>query len=196
MSIITGGNYKGKVLMHVCCGPCSLFCIDEFRRLNPDAGLTELFANPNIHPYDEFLRRANSTAQAADHKGVDVIFLPYYDRSSWERFCRSDAKEQIQGEPDCERCGMCYRVRMKLTADHAKKYGFDAVTSTLFVSPYQDHELLKAVCIEEAEKAGLDFIYTDFRTGFRKGQAEAREIGLYRQKYCGCIRSLREEKRK
>ncbi|MBO4326435.1 MAG: epoxyqueuosine reductase QueH [Clostridia bacterium] len=184
-------QYSGNVLMHICCGPCSLFCIDEFRRLLPDAALKGLFANPNIHPYDEFVRRAGSTAAAADYKHLEVDFLPYYDRLSWEEFVRSDGKEQPQGEPDGERCAMCYKVRMELTAQHAKAHGFDAITSTLFVSPYQNHELLKAVCAETAEKHGLDFVYIDFRTGFRKGQAEAREIGLYRQKYCGCIRSER-----
>ena len=194
MSIITpgdGADYKGKTLMHICCGPCSLFCIDEFRRLCPEALLRGLYANPNIHPYDEFLRRAESTAIAADYKGLEVDFLPYYNRGRWECFTRSDGGLQTQGEPDKERCEMCYRARMELTADHAAGLGFDAITSTLFVSPYQDHELLKKVCEEAAEARGLDFVYIDFRVGFRKGQAEAREIGLYRQKYCGCIRSLR-----
>ena len=194
MSVIVpaeGEKYTGKTLMHICCGPCSLFCIDEFRRLCPEAQLKGLYANPNIHPYEEFLRRAESTAKAADYKGLDVDFLFNFDRAAWERFTRSDNAPQIQGEPDNERCRMCYRVRMELTADYAKNNGYDAITSTLFVSPYQNHELLNEICAETALEHGLDFVYIDFRVGFRKGQAEAREIGLYRQKYCGCIRSLR-----
>ena len=184
-------NYKANVLMHICCGPCSLFCIDEFRRLLPDAGLHGLFANPNIHPYDEFIRRAESCAKAADYKHLEVDFLPDYNRAGWEYFERSDKGPQLQGESDGERCAMCYNLRAELTAEYAVLHGFGAITSTLFVSPYQDHELLKKVFAAKAEEHGLDFVYIDFRTGFRKGQAEAREIGLYRQKYCGCIRSLR-----
>ena len=183
-----------RILMHICCGPCSLYCIDEMRRVYPESSLNGLFANPNIHPYDEFLRRAESTAKAADHKGIDVDFLPYFDREMWENFRRTDGGIQVQGEPDKERCGMCYRVRMNITADYAVSHGYDAFTSTLFVSPYQDHGLLKAVCEEIAREKGIRFAYVDFRPGFRKGQQEAREIGLYRQKYCGCIRSLRPPK--
>lgn len=180
-----------NTLMHICCGPCSLYCIDEFRRVYPEAALHGLFANPNIHPYDEFLRRAESTAQAANYKGLEVDFLPYFDQAAWENFARPDGIPQIHGMPDELRCGMCYRVRMDLTAKYAKAHGYDSFTSTLFVSPYQDHELLRRVCEATAAKYGLEFVYIDFRPGFRQGQQEARELGLYRQKYCGCIRSLR-----
>ncbi len=185
-------NGPSAVLMHICCGPCSLFCIDEFRRQFPEARLHGLFANPNIHPYDEFARRAESTAKAAEYKEIDVDFLPYFDRLAWERFTRSDGAPQTQGEPDDERCRMCYVRRMEITAEYAASHGFDGFTSTLFVSPYQDHELLRKVCEETAAKYGVRFVYIDFRPGFRQGQQEAREIGLYRQKYCGCIRSLRD----
>ena len=65
--------------------------------------------------------------------------------------------------------------------------GFDAFTTTLLVSPYQNHELLIQVAEEMAEKYGVKFLYRDFRPGFREGQAEARELGLYMQKYCGCV---------
>lgn len=189
-------EWEESVLMHICCGPCSLFCIDEFRRLFPKARLTGLFANPNIHPYEEFIRRAESTAIAAEYKHIDVEYIPYYDRKKWGYFSRSDGAMQPAGEPDDERCSMCYRTRMELTAAYAKEHGYAAMTSTLFVSPYQNHELLKKICAEAAAEQGLDFVYIDFRTGFRKGQAEAREIGLYRQKYCGCIRSQRIKQNK
>lgn len=59
--------------------------------------------------------------------------------------------------------------------------------SSLLISPYQNHELLKAVGETMAKKYGVEFLYRDFRPGFRAGQAKAREMGLYLQKYCGCI---------
>ena len=74
--------------------------------------------------------------------------------------------------------------------------GYDAFTTTLLVSPYQKHEELKAVCEELAEAAGIEFVYRDFRVGFREGQKKAREIGLYMQKYCGCIFSEEERYKK
>lgn len=68
-----------------------------------------------------------------------------------------------------------------------KKIGYDAFTTTLLVSPYQNHEILKELGEKLAKEYGIDFVYRDFRVGFREGQTKAREIGLYMQKYCGCV---------
>ena len=76
---------------------------------------------------------------------------------------------------------------MEQTAKYAKENGYEAFTSTLFVSPYQKHEELKKVCEELSRKYEIKFLYRDFRVGFREGQAKARELGLYMQKYCGCV---------
>ena len=81
----------------------------------------------------------------------------------------------------------CYKVRLEQTAKFAKENGYDAFTTTLLISPYQKHEVLKQVGQEIAEEYGLTFLYRDFRPGFRAGQNEARELGLYMQKYCGCV---------
>lgn len=174
--------FTGNILLHICCGPCSLYCIDDLRVAYPEASVTGLYANPNIHPYEEFERRKESTRKACEYKGIPVEFLPDFEQEKWEAYTREDPA----------RCQMCYRVRMEMTAAYAKKHGYQAFTSTLFVSPYQNHALLRAVCQEMGEKYGVSFLYRDFRPGFRIGQREAREIGLYRQKYCGCIRSLPE----
>ena len=90
----------------------------------------------------------------------------------------------------------CYRARIGETVRYAKENGYDAFTTTLLVSPYQKHEELKAVCEELAEMAGVEFLYRDFRVGFRDGQAKARELGMYMQKYCGCIFSEEERYKK
>ena len=86
----------------------------------------------------------------------------------------------------------CYKVRLEQTAKHAKENGFDSFTTTLLISPYQKHEELKSLGEEIAKKYGLTFLYTDFRPGFRQGQAKARELGMYMQKYCGCVFSEEE----
>ena len=95
----------------------------------------------------------------------------------------------------------CYRVRIEQTAKYAKENGYDAFTTTLFVSPYQQHEKIKEICEEMAKKYDIEFLYRDFRPGFREGQAKARSLGLYMQKYCGCVfseedRYLRTSKKK
>ena len=81
----------------------------------------------------------------------------------------------------------CYRVRLEQTAKYAKENGYDTFSTTLLISPYQNHEALKKIGNEMAQKYNLTFLYRDFRPGFREGQAEARELGLYMQKYCGCV---------
>ena len=81
----------------------------------------------------------------------------------------------------------CYITRLEKTVQYAKQNGYDTFTSTLFVSPYQKHEELKQICEELSRKYDIKFLYIDFRVGFREGQAKARELGLYMQKYCGCI---------
>ena len=90
------------------------------------------------------------------------------------------------------RCGYCYDVRFELLAKVAKEEGFDAFSTTLLVSPYQNHELIIKVAEEKAKKYGVDFYYRDFRVGFREGQQIARDLGMYMQKYCGCIFSEEE----
>ena len=81
----------------------------------------------------------------------------------------------------------CYKVRLEQTAKYAKENGYDAFTTTLLVSPYQNHEVLTEIAKEMAKKYNIEFLYRDFRVGFRVGQAKARELGLYMQKYCGCV---------
>lgn len=90
------------------------------------------------------------------------------------------------------RCGYCYLCRLEKTAKYAKENGFDAFSTTLLISPYQDHELLKKTGDMLSKKYGIEFLYKDFRPGFRYGQNKARELGLYMQKYCGCVFSEEE----
>ena len=81
----------------------------------------------------------------------------------------------------------CYRVRLEQTVKYARENGYDSFTTTLLVSPYQKHNEIIKLCEKLSEEYNLNFIYRDFRVGFREGQAKARELGLYMQKYCGCI---------
>ena len=68
-----------------------------------------------------------------------------------------------------------------------KNIGYDTFSTTLLISLYQNHDAIKQIGEELAQKYNLKFLYRDFRPGFREGQAEARELGLYMQKYCGCV---------
>ena len=170
-----------KLLLHTCCAPCSIMCIETLRQEGIDPVL--FWYNPNIHPFKEYKMRKNTLVEyAATIKAKLIINNEYGLRRFIEAIF-----------PDFDnRCGYCYRVRFEETAKFAAENGFDAFTSTLFVSPYQNHELLKLTAEAVAEKYGVKFLYRDFRPGFREGQNKARQKGLYMQKYCGCIFSEEE----
>ena len=90
------------------------------------------------------------------------------------------------------RCVKCYEMRLFEAARQAKEGGFDSFTSSLFISPYQQHELMREVAERAAAEYGVEFLYRDFRPWFRAGQERARELGFYMQKYCGCVFSEEE----
>ena len=94
------------------------------------------------------------------------------------------------------RCATCYALRFEETARYAAEHGYDRFTSTLFVSPYQNHELMRQICEQMAEKYGVEYLHRDFSPRFREGQDKARELGLYMQNYCGCVFSEEDRYRK
>ncbi len=166
-----------RLLLHICCGPCAAYPTEILAKKGIE--FTGMYYNPNIHPIEEFERRRENLRILSRLKNFDVIYYDDFDQQTWEDF---------QGEI-VKRCRMCYERRFERVAKEALERGFDAFSTTLLVSPYQRHEMIIEICEKVAEKYGVDFYYEDWRPGFRKGQAMAREYGLYRQKYCGCIRS-------
>lgn len=88
-----------------------------------------------------------------------------------------------------ERCRICYRLRLGKTAAMARERGFKAFSTTLLISPYQDHDLLKQVGEEMGAEHGVNFYYEDLRKGWSERGRLTRQYGLYRQQYCGCIYS-------
>lgn len=172
------GRYrKMKLLMHTCCAPCSVYCIDSLRSEGIEP--TVYWYNPNIHPYMEYKARRDCLKEYTQSIGVQAIFEEEY---GLDKFCKN-----VIGNLKTRCTDYCYRVRLEQTAKYAKEHGFDTITTTLFVSPYQKHEELRQIAEEIAKKYELNFLYRDFRVGFREGQAKARELGLYMQKYCGCV---------
>lgn len=175
-----------KLLMHTCCAPCSVYCIDSLREEGIEP--TIYWYNPNIHPYMEYKARRDCLKEYTQSINVQATFEEDY---GLDNFCKN-----VVNSLETRCTDYCYRVRLEQTAKYAKKNGYDAITTTLLVSPYQKHEELKQIAEEIAKKYGLTFLYRDFRVGFRDGQAKARELGLYMQKYCGCIFSEEDRYRK
>ena len=166
-----------KLLLHTCCAPCSVYCIDTLRKEGIEP--TIYWYNPNIHPYMEYKQRKECLKQYTETINIKAIFEDDY---GLEQFCKNvigDLKNRCKN--------YCYKVRLEQTAKYAKENGYDAISTTLLISPYQNHELLKEMGEEIANKYDIKFLYRDFRQGFREGQAKARELNMYMQKYCGCV---------
>jgi len=177
---------RPRVLLHICCAPCAIHPTEELRKEN-GSDVTGFFYNPNIHPRQEMERRRDALLDYAEKEKLEVVFDDYDERDFFDKI--GDEKEPPA------RCGICWRMRLERTALYAVRHGFDAFTTTLLVSPYQDYGMMAKIGSELSEELGIAFLARDWRPGFRKAQQLARERGIYRQKYCGCVFSIKERSR-
>jgi len=170
-----------KILLHICCANCAIY---PFQRMK-DRGeeVIGFFFNPNIHPYQEYQKRLESTRRYSEAVGFEVI---YRDEYLLEEFLRN-VSHHVR-----ERCQYCYSIRLEATAQEAKKNGFDQFSTTLLQSTHQNHSLIKETGERLAKEVGIPFYYEDFRPGWREGVEVSKAMGLYRQQYCGCIYSEKE----
>ena len=167
-----------KILLHTCCGPCATYTVKRLRQ--QDWEVNSFWYNPNIHPYREHQRRLEALQSFVKGANLPLIIPEGYEMV---RYLRA-----VVGH-EGERCPDCYRLRLGRTAQAAAEGGYDAFSTTLLISPYQKHELLREVGEEMAKRHGVAFYYEDLRPGFPESRSMARELGLYLQGYCGCIYS-------
>ncbi|MGE4556086.1 MAG: epoxyqueuosine reductase QueH [Desulfovibrionaceae bacterium] len=168
-----------RVLVHICCGPCSITTVKTLQ----DEGfeVTGLFYNPNIHPLQEYLRRREGVAQAAERLRFSVIFKD--DEYDPQKYFREIAWREAN------RCFHCYSIRLERTLSIAKRGRFDAFTSTLLYSKLQKHDVIRALGGDMAGGGSVAFLYRDFRQGWKEGIETSKAWGMYRQQYCGCLYS-------
>ena len=171
-----------KLLMHACCAPCSVYCIDELRKENIEP--TIYWYNPNIHPYKEYEARRDCLIEYTKSINVKCIIEDEY---GLDEFCKN-----VSNNLNSRCVDYCYPVRLRKTFEYAKEHGYNAVTTTLLYSIYQQHDFIKELMENLSAEYDIDFYYHDFREGWQEGQEEARRIGLYMQKYCGCVFSEEE----
>jgi predicted adenine nucleotide alpha hydrolase (AANH) superfamily ATPase len=170
-----------KVLLHTCCGPCTIV---PLRRLRAEgAEVFGVYENPNVHPYTEWARRRDSLEQLAGEEGLRMLPHGEYDASRW---MRSVAFREA------ERCRVCYHMRLSQAAHLARKGRFDAFSTTLLYSKFQRHDQIREIGESTGRQAGVAFLYRDWRDGWREGVEDSTAKGLYRQAYCGCILSEQE----
>ncbi len=170
-----------KLLLHVCCGPCTVYPLKKLREA--DITVSGYFYNPNIHPYREFRRRLNSLQDFAKETQFNLEVDSKYGLTDYLR--------QVVFHEQ-ERCKICYAMRLEKTAEQASLSGADAFSTTLLYSKYQNHRAIITIGESMAKKYGVEFYYEDFRTGWQEGIDESIAMDLYRQPYCGCIYSEQE----
>jgi predicted adenine nucleotide alpha hydrolase (AANH) superfamily ATPase len=170
-----------NILIHICCAPCAIYPVEELRAQG--MAVTGFFYNHNIHPYQEYRQRLDTVRRYAAMVDLSII---YQDEYRVEEFLAA-----VAGNPS-GRCLYCYASRLEVAAKAAVAGGFDAFTSSLLYSRYQKHDTIREIGERLGAQYNVRFLYDDFRRGWQRGIGISRELGLYRQQYCGCIYSERE----
>ena len=168
-----------RIMLHACCGPCLL---EPYDALAAEHEVRVLYANPNIHPAEEYERRRDTLLAYAAESAIPVDVLAY-EPDVWRA-----AVAGVEDDPS-QRCRRCFALRLGMAARYAAAESFDAVATTLTVSPYQDPEAIRQAGRAACAREGVAFMVTDFRDLYPEATRRSRELGMYRQNYCGCERS-------
>jgi predicted adenine nucleotide alpha hydrolase (AANH) superfamily ATPase len=177
-----------RLLLHVCCAPDATVA---FERLYQDWHVIGYFFNPNIHPADEYSKRLAEFMRLGCAMGMEVRSGEYLE-TDW-----TNAVKGLESEPEKgRRCDVCFRIRMEDTARLAKIEGFDAFATVLTVSPHKNARKINEIGQELSEKYDVHYLETDLKKkdGFKRSVELSRQFGLYRQKYCGCRFSWRDDR--
>ena len=161
-----------KLLLHICCAPCSAACIKVLREENID--IVGYWYNPNIHPFKEYDNRLKALKEYSKMINLNVIYDDFYGLDEF-------VKNTVNIIDN--RCGYCYLSRMERVVKYAHDNGYDAFSSTLFISPYQKHDLLKSICEKLSKKYNIQFLYRDFRPYYELGRENIVDVFLVKEKY-------------
>lgn len=172
-----------KILLHICCANCALYPVRKLE--GKGVQVKGLWYNPNIHPAQEYLKRLEAVRQLQGLWGLDIT---YNDRYGLTEFLAETGQDTREGA----RCTHCYRMRLREAASSAREMKADAFATTLMYSPYQKFDIITAEAAEAERLFHVPFYLEGWRGGFREGERLSRELGLYRQKYCGCVFSEME----
>lgn len=174
-----------KLLLHACCAPCASACIE---RLKDSFDVTAYFYNPNMDTQEEYRKRAEELIKLCDAYGVKYV-IEDYDANRF--FAAASGLENCaEGGARCEKC---FALRLDKTARYAAENNFDYFATTLTISPLKNAETLNRVGEACGEKIGVKWLFSDFKKkgGYQRSIQLSKELGLYRQNYCGCVFSKR-----
>ena len=169
------GN-KPKLLLHCCCAPCSSAVIERIKEFFE---ITFYYYNPNIYPREEYLMRENEFKKL----GVKVV-AEQYNHEEFLKLVKGKENEKEGGG----RCQICIAQRLNKAFEYAVLNNYDVVTTTLSISPHKDCEFINLLGERLQEKFGVKYLHADFKkqNGYLRSIQICKELGIYRQDYCGC----------
>ena len=185
-------NLKGKptLLIHICCGVCSVYPLEYLRKY---FNITIFFSNSNIYPYEEFDKRLNALKQYLEHlhdNSIKLIVDGYHNDEYMKQL------EPYKDEPEGgKRCKTCYRLRMEETFKYADKNHYDYVTTVMSISNRKNADWINEIGEELNKKyPNTKYLYADFKKGdgITFNDSMNKKLNLYHQDYCGCIYSIRK----
>ena len=179
--IIDNLDYKPKLLLHSCCGPCSTTVIE---RLKDHFDITIIYYNPNIEPYEEYLIRKEEQIKVINHYGLNIMDCDYNNELFHEM------SKGLENVPERGiRCHKCYRLRLNYTCKKAKENNFEYFGTTLTVSPHKLSNVINEIGLELSNANNIKYLVSDFKkqNGYKRSIELSKEYNLYRQNYCGCI---------
>ena len=181
-------NKLPRLLLHVCCGPCSTTVLE---RLVPHYAVSVFFFNPNIAPNAEYDKRKNEAERYIQQTYGSKI--PSVAGNA-DPALFLEAVRGYENEPEGgRRCEICFRLRLQETARYAKENNFDFFCTTLTLSPHKNAKLINTLGEETAcRTGGISYLPSDFKKkdGFRRSVELSQKEHLYRQTYCGCVFSI------
>ena len=170
-----------KLLLHSCCGPCSTAVIE---RLKDYFDITVLYYNPNIEPYEEYLKRKNEQIRLLKELNIKHMDIDYLNEEYRDKVIGYEQEPE-----NGARCHICYRLRLEKTAKLAKENNFDYFATTLTVSPYKNAKVINEIGLELQNKYNIKYLLSDFKKedGYKRSIELSKKFDLYRQDYCGCL---------
>lgn len=183
---------KKTLLLHACCAPCSSYVLEY---LNNIFDITVFYYNPNITSETEYSFRASEIKRFLKEANFNLPLV--MGRYEPEKFFEISKGHENEAEGN-ERCFECYRLRLRETAEYAKKNSFDCFTTTLSISPYKNADKLNSIGKELSEEYEIKYLFSDFKkkNGYKRSIELSEKYNLYRQNYCGCIYSYEEMRRR
>ncbi len=180
------------ILLHVCCAPDATHSLKVLQE-KYNFEIYMYFYNPNIQPREEYKKRYDSFLKLSKQWDIPYIEAEY-NPEDWFKIT-----ELYKDEPEGgARCFLCYKNNLFYTAKKAKELGIKYFSTTLTISPHKNADIINSIGEEVAKLFGITYVPENFKKndGFKKSIEYSKELGLYRQNYCGCIYSKMEMERK